>query len=110
MKKKEPQGIGEILEAMKASSELGRNLEEAQIWERWPEVAGAQLMHHGRPAGLREGTLFVEVESAVWMHRFSYHKWEIVKRINGLLGHDLVSDLFLGLVSEEKPSNPQDDV
>lgn len=110
MKGKDPKGIGDILAGMKASTELGRHFEEARIWEQWPEVAGAELMHHGRPLGVREGTLILEVESAVWMHRFSYEKRRIIERINALAGRELVSDLFLGLLDEEKAENPQDDV
>jgi len=43
------------------------------------------------------------VDSAVWMNKFSYRKWEIIRRINRQAGIELVSDLFLKLASDEEP-------
>jgi len=110
MKKKEPTGLGDILSGLKESTALGRNLEEAQIWEHWPEIAGMEFMPHGRPLGVREGTLNIEVDSTVWMHKFAYKKRDFVLKINALLGHTLVSDIHLFLTEEEKLDDPQDNV
>lgn len=108
--KKDPFNIGEILEGLKETTSLGRNLEEAQIWERWPEIAGVDYMAHGRPLGVREGRLIIEVDSAVWMHKFAYRKAELVASVNGLCGRELVTEVYLMLTEEEKLEKPQDDV
>lgn len=110
VKGKEPEGIGDILKALKKSGEVGAQFEQALIWEHWPEVAGPQMMHHGRPLGVRDGTLLIEIDSAVWMHRFSYEKEGIMDRIRQIVGPDLVSELFFTLTEEEELKNPQDDV
>jgi predicted nucleic acid-binding Zn ribbon protein len=109
-KKKKPglEGIADILAGLKESTALGRNLEEAQIWQRWPELAGMDFMPHGRPLGVREGTLIIEVDSAVWMHKFAYTKRDLVRRINRMIGRNLVTDIYLTLTEEEKLSDPQD--
>ncbi len=109
-KGKEPEGIGDIIEALKKSAEVGKHFGHALIWERWPELAGPQMMHHGRPLGVRDGTLLVEIDSAVWMHRFSYEKEAIMERIRRIVDPALVSDLFFTLTAEEELKNPQDDV
>ncbi len=102
MASKKPSGVSDILESLKASTELGRQLEEAKIWERWPEMAGESLMIHGRPLGIKDGCLAIEVDSAVWMHKYAYSRTKILDRINELLGEVLVTDIFLKLSLEEQ--------
>lgn len=104
---KEPTGVGDILETLKKTTSLGRNLEEAQIWERWPELAGPLLMARGRPVSVRDGVLKIEVENAVWMHKFSYCKWDLVERINDLAGHELVTEVFFILGEDDPGPDPQ---
>lgn len=103
-----PEGIGDIIEAMKTSGSLGRNLQEARIWERWPEIVGPKLMPYGQPLGVRDETLFIQVESAVWMHKFSYQKPYIIQQVNKLVGHDLVSEIFLTLDPDDKAKPPEE--
>lgn len=100
MAKKEPIGISKILETMKASGELGQQLEQAKIWERWPEVAGAELMHHGQPRAVKNNVLYIEVDSAVWMHKYSYYKAELLAKVNGVFGELMIEDLHF-VLSEE---------
>lgn len=107
-KKDGVEGIADILESLKGASALGRNLEEAKIWERWPDLAGMDFMPHGRPLGVRDGMLIIEVDSAVWMHKFAYIKRDLVRRINRMLGRDLVTEIHLTLTEDEKLRNPQD--
>ena len=90
----------DILKNLIATTPLGRVFEQAQIWDNWPEIAGAVLAAHGRPKDLREQRLRVIVDSAVWMHKYSYCKWEIIRRINRMAGKELVSDLFFLLADD----------
>lgn len=108
MKKKTPIGVSEILEGIKQSTQLGRQLQQAKIWERWPEVAGAGLCAHGQPKSIRDKRLTVEAESPVWMHRFAMRKWDLIKRINAMAGEELVSDIFVVLREDEPPAPPSD--
>ena len=100
MKKHDPKGVGDILEGMKESTALGRQLDQAAIWRRWPEIVGQELSPHGRPQTIKDNQLRIEVDSAVWMHKFSFHKWAIIKRINRMAGKELVSDIFLVLLED----------
>ena len=97
----EPTGVHDILNELRSTTDLGHQLEQARIWEEWPFIAGEHLHGHGRPSGIREQTLLIEADSAVWMHKFAYHKWHILKRINMLAGRELVSDLFISLRSDD---------
>lgn len=101
MKKDAPKAIAQIIEGLRESSELGKQFHLAKIWKHWPEIAGMKLMPRGRPLGVRDKTLIVEVESSVWIHRYSYHEHAILNRINKLLREELLDDMFLVLSEEE---------
>ncbi len=105
MKKRDPIPVGDVLKALQKTTSLGKQLELAQVWERWGEIAGEALAAHGRPYTVKDGVLHVMADSTVWMHKYAYSKWRIVGRINRLAGRELVSDLFIRLASDDDPSD-----
>ncbi len=113
MRPKGPESVGDILAKLAKDSELGKTLEHARIWDQWSELAGPKLAAHGRPRAIKDKTLYVEADSPVWMHKFAYHKWGILKRIHNMLCADLVTDLFILLredEEDEKGGQSQDSV
>jgi len=95
-----PASVGDILKALVRKTPLGQQLQQAQIWDKWEEIAGEKLAAHGRPHSIKGKTLMIEVDSSVWMNFFSYNKWEILKRINQGRKRELVSDIFILLTPE----------
>ena len=102
MKKNKPESVGDILAKMVKKTPLGRKLDQARIWEVWPELATPSLAKHGRPQGVKEKTLIVEVDSTVWMNKYAYFKWDILKRVNRMAGRELISDIFLVLAPDDE--------
>jgi predicted nucleic acid-binding Zn ribbon protein len=102
LRSSKPQSVGEILARLVKKTGLGRRLEQAKIWEHWPEIAGPSLYAHGRPHSIKDKTLTVEVDSTVWMNKYAYFKWDILKRANLLAGKELVSDVFFVLAPDEE--------
>ncbi|MFA6239799.1 MAG: DUF721 domain-containing protein [Candidatus Hydrogenedentales bacterium] len=102
-----PLAVGEILQSLKTTSDLGKRLQQAEIWARWPELAGPQLAAHGFPKTIRDNMLYIEADSPVWMNRFAYEKWGLIKRINRLAGRELVSDVFISLKSDDNDRTAQ---
>jgi len=90
----------DILKNLIKTTPLGKVFEQAQIWDNWTEVAGKVLAEHGQPKDVRDQRLRVVVDSAVWMHKYSYCKWEIIRRINRMAGKELISDLFFLLADD----------
>lgn len=83
-------------------SPMGLKLRQAQIWEHWAEIAGPVLAAHGRPHAIKKRTLEIEVDSSVWMNKYAYHKWDIIKRINMRYRREMISDIFFILTPEGK--------
>lgn len=92
-----PVGVGEVLASLKKTTKLGRRLQEAQIWQNWPSLAGPRLATKGHPVSVRDRTLYVEAYSPVWMNQFAYHKYAIIRRINRMAQCELISDIFIQL-------------
>jgi len=103
-----PKDIAAIIETLKKSSELGRNLEEAKIWDNWPGIVGSPHGAHSRPLGVRDRVLIIEVDSAVWMHKMSYDKPRILTQIRKIVPADLVEDTYLILAKDELTEAPED--
>lgn len=68
-------------------------------------MAGPHLYEHGRPVTVKENTLYIEADSPVWMHKFAYYKWDIIKRINRLARRELISDIFIQLTPDHGPTS-----
>ena len=48
-------------------------------------------MAHAQPAGIRRGTLFVNVDSSVWLDEIvRYRRREILERLQNSFGRELI--------------------
>ena len=101
MKTPGPEHIGDILKHMQATTPLGLTLEHARIWENWTQLAGEHLAKHCRPHSVQDGQLRIMTDSTVWMHKISYVKWDLLRRINLMAKKELISDIFFLLDSDE---------
>jgi len=100
MKHNKPEGVGDILSGLIKTTNLGKHLEHAEIWKHWPEIVGEATAQHTRPQGIKDLQLRIEADSAVWMHKINYRKWQVLKKINRLAGKELVSDIYIVLVPD----------
>ncbi len=74
-------------------SELGleRRRAEAELLKVWNELLDPNIVAHAQPTGLRNGTLFVAVDSSVWLSEIvRYRRKEILDRLQHSFGRDLV--------------------
>jgi len=96
-----PTGVGDILSSLKKTTNLGKRLKEARIWQEWPSLAGTKLCTHGNPVVVKDKTLHVEAYSPVWVSKFAYFKWDIIKRVNLMAEQELISDIYVTLAQDE---------
>ena len=61
---------------------IADDVERAAAVADWDEIVGEEMARRTRPVGIREGTVFVEVESASWMQELNMMRHEILRRIN----------------------------
>jgi predicted nucleic acid-binding Zn ribbon protein len=71
---------------------LDRRQAETEILKVWNHQLDPNITAHARPTGLRNGTLFVAVDSNVWLDEIvRYRRREILERLQNSFGRDLVA-------------------
>jgi len=93
--------VGRLLEGLG----LDKRLREFRALEAWEEAVGPAVAMHAEPTGIRDGVLFVEVDSSVWMQELSLLRESIVERLNAALGAPMVRRIVLSL-ERQGPERP----
>ncbi len=75
--------------------------------EVWPEAVGSRVAARARAVAFRDGTLFVEVDSATWMNELGYLKHHMVTELNRRLGEEVVREIRLQPASGSRPAPPR---
>ena len=71
---------------------LDRKRAEAEVARVWGHLIDPTLTAHAQPTGLHKGTLFVTVDSSVWLSEIvRYRRREILERLQHSFGKDLIS-------------------
>jgi predicted nucleic acid-binding Zn ribbon protein len=83
---------GDVMPKVLAGLGLDRKQAEAEILKVWSHQIDPNVAAHARPTGLRKGTLFVAVDSSVWLDEIvRYRRREILERLQNSFGRDLVA-------------------
>lgn len=75
-------------------SELGidRRRIEAEVIKVWNNLLDPTIVSHAQPTGLRKGTLFVTVDSNVWLSEIvRYRRKEILARLQHSFSRDFIA-------------------
>ena len=71
---------------------LDRRRGEAEVAKVWNHLLDPNIVAHAQPTGLRKGTLFVAVDSSVWLSEIvRYRRKEILDRLQHSFGRDLIA-------------------
>src|SRR5262245_39948703 len=82
--------VGALLDGLLRRLGLDRRLAEWRAVEAWPQVVGAAIAAQSRAVAVRDGVLFVDVTSDVWMQELGLLRESIAERLNAHLGAPLV--------------------
>ncbi|HYG23492.1 MAG TPA: DUF721 domain-containing protein [Verrucomicrobiae bacterium] len=65
---------------------------EAEIVKVWNELIDPNIVAHAQPTGINKGTLFVTVDSNVWLAEIvRYRRKEILERLQHSFGRDVIT-------------------
>jgi predicted nucleic acid-binding Zn ribbon protein len=71
---------------------IDRRRAEAEVVKVWNNLIDPRLTAHAQPTGLHKGTLFVTVDSSVWLDEIvRYRRREILDRLQHSFGRDLIT-------------------
>ena len=87
-----------VLPAVLKTLRLDQRRVEAQIVQMWNSIIDPNIAAHARPDRLRNGTLFVVVDSNVWLDEIvRYRRKEILDRVRHSFGRELVTKISFRL-------------
>ncbi len=73
---------------------IDRRRAEAEILRTWNDLLDPDVVAHAQPTGLHKGTLFVTVDSSVWLSEIvRYRRREILARLQHSFGHDAIAKI-----------------
>ena len=89
--------VGPLVERLLRRLGLDRRLAEHRAVEAWSEVVGPAIAAQAQAVDIREGVLFVDVASNVWMQELGLLRDRIVERLNARLGAEVVRKVVLSI-------------
>ena len=89
------EALGRILEPFLRDLGVEKPIRQYQAVGLWPDVVGKQIASVTHARDFQRGKLFVTVQSDVWRHELIYHKQDILKKMNNILGDKIVEDIVL---------------
>jgi predicted nucleic acid-binding Zn ribbon protein len=87
------QSIGEILFSSFKGKGVAAKIEENSLMKLWPKAVGQQIVLQTQPDCLKNGTLFVQTTSSIWVQQLHFMKEEILQKLNELAGKIAVKDI-----------------
>ena len=83
-----------VLPQVLSDLRIDRRRSEAEIVKVWNQLLDPLIVAHAQPTGFRKGTLFVTVDSSVWLSEIvRYRRKEILERLRHSFGRDLISKI-----------------
>jgi predicted nucleic acid-binding Zn ribbon protein len=81
-----------IMPRVLADMRIDRRRAEAEVVKVWNDLLDPTIVAHAQPTGLNKGTLFVTVDSNVWLSEIvRYRRKEILDRLRHSFGPDFIA-------------------
>ncbi len=81
----------DVMPRVLATLRIDRRQAEAEVLKVWNHL-DPDIVAHARPTGVRKGTLFVTVDSSVWLDELvRYRRHEIIERLQNSFGRELIT-------------------
>jgi predicted nucleic acid-binding Zn ribbon protein len=83
--------VGDVMPKVLADLKMDARRAEVEMVKVWNSLLDPNITAHAQPANLRKGTLFVNVDSSVWLSEIvRYRRKEILDRLQHSFGKNLV--------------------
>jgi len=81
-----------VMPRVLADLRIDRRRAEAEVVKVWNDLLDPTIVAHAQPTGLNKGTLFVSVDSNVWLSEIvRYRRKEILDRLQHSFGRDFIA-------------------
>jgi hypothetical protein len=84
--------VVDVLERVLVNIKFDRRKTDSEIVKVWENLIDPTITAHAKPTGIRNGTLFVSVDSSVWLDEIvRYRRREILERLQTSFGRELIA-------------------
>ena len=85
---------GDVLPNVLKDLRIEARQAEAELVKVWNSLIDPNIVAHAQPANLRKGTLFVNVDSSVWLSEIvRYRRKEILDRLQHSFGKNMIQKI-----------------
>src|SRR5437868_3048531 len=92
--KKSERAVQDDLKNVLGTLRMDRRQAEAEIVRVWNHLIDPVVASHAQPVGLAKGTLFVKVDSHVWLEEIvRYRRKEILNRVQHSFGPEMIKKI-----------------
>lgn len=82
---------GDFMPLVLKELRMDRRRAEAEVLKVWNHLIDPNIVAHAQPTGLNKGTLFVSIDSSVWLDEIvRYRRKEILDRLQHSFGRELI--------------------
>ena len=86
--------VSELMPGVLSDLRIDRRRAEAEVVKVWNNLLDPVIVAHAQPTGLRNGTLFVTVDSNVWLSEIvRYRRKEILDRLQHSFGRETIAKI-----------------
>jgi len=86
--------VSAVMKNVLSDLRIDKRRAEAEVVKVWNDLLDPNIVAHAQPTGLRKGTLFVAVDSSVWLDEIvRYRRKEILDRLQHSFGRDLIAKI-----------------
>ena len=82
--------IGAVVKNVLGALQLDRRRAETELVNVWNQTIDPTVTAHAQPVNIRHGTMFVNVDSSVWLDEIvRYRRHEILQRMQHAMGREM---------------------
>ncbi len=83
--------VGDVMPQILSKLRMDKRQGESEILRVWQHMIDPTITAHAQPTGVNKGTLFVTVDSSVWLDEIvRYRRKEILDRLQTSFGREVI--------------------
>lgn len=88
--------LKDVIDRWLKAYRLDGKMKELDIINSWPEMMGTAVAHRTKEISIRNGTLYLKLDSSVMRDELSHGKQVIIERLNQKAGYEMINDVWFG--------------
>ncbi len=88
--------LGDIIDKLMRAYGLDRKMKELDVVAAWPELMGPAVANRTKDIQIRNGILYLTMDSSVMRDELQLGKQIIIQRVNDMAGLVLIKDIWFG--------------